>query len=594
MNKNWAVYAATCAMVVALTGCGGGGGSTPETKPAQEDGLKPYREQVLNWATCDSTILGRALSEDEVAFADRLQCAYLRAPMDYNMPSRGDVSVAMMRLSVRDLAKKRGTLFVNPGGPGVDGLGNALIFATTYTTLSDPSSDMGALQLSLLAEYDVVGFSPRGTGASTRLVCGTNELQRHDDATPEGRTPQVIENMLYNARKDAEACKKNPLTPYINSDTTARDLDLMRGLVGDEKLNYLGYSWGTWLGAWYAASFPERAGRMVLDSNMNFTNNDEDGDFRKRYTMSFQRLWDEVYAPYAARHPNYFNLGSSPEAVRATFKAIHPKVRNAITAQLVKNMYGVHDEVDGALGYVTMAHGLSTAMAATPSGDLAAVQQALQGISFAPNNAQRDANLRKAAVELAAKVMTPDAPSSTSLPWGSAVLKAVKCNDTPAIADPDYWVALGNEYAQKYPLMGSLITESTCAFWGGPSVTRPPVAALAPLDILMVQSQFDGPTATEGALEAFESLPKGHMVYVSGEASHGVFPYLRRCVDAPVIRYLLGESPAERTTVCEAKPLPLDARASVATRSVQASGFKDAKVAEARINQFKRGAGVVP
>lgn len=91
----------------------------------------------------------------------------------------------------------------------------------------------------------MVGFSPRGTGASPRLQCATNELMKDVEFAPTSRNAQNTANMLYNARKIAEACQKNPLTPFINSEATARDMDLIRGLLGDEKPNYVGYSYGT-------------------------------------------------------------------------------------------------------------------------------------------------------------------------------------------------------------------------------------------------------------------------------------------------------------------------------------------------------------
>lgn len=595
----WPQVCIAAALTAVLAACGGGGGTTyvpvpvsvPAPLPEPVDLLAPYRDQALNWELCDPTILGADRPDlSSTGLSERLRCAYLRAPLDYENPSRGEVSVAMMRLSVADPAKKRGTLFVNPGGPGQDGLGLAIRFASIYLAQSDPSTDMGALQLRLLAEYDVMGFSPRGTGASTRLECGTNEIARAVDGTPEGRTAQAIEDMLYNARKQAEACRKNPITPYINSETISRDMDLMRGLIGEERLNYWGGSWGTWLGGWYAARFPERVGRMVLDSNMNFINNDEDGDFRKRYAMGFQRVWEEVYAPYAARHPEQFGLGATAQAVRDTHAAIRPQIRNLLIGRLVLNMYAVHRDVERALLSVAGAAGLSAAMDAMPGAQPQAVFVALDDVTFVPGNATQDARARGVAKELIQELATPRV-ESVSLPWGSAVLNAVKCNDTPAVTDIGYWIGVGNEYALKYPLLGSTMTESTCAFWGGPSVTRPEVSALAPLDILMVQSQFDGPTSVEGAREAFAALPNGHMVYVEGEATHGVFPYLTACVDGPVIRYLLGESPRVRETVCEAKPLPLDAAAQQASgRSAPgaASGFKDARRASELIGEFKK------
>ena len=125
-------------------------------------------------------------------------------------------------------------------------------------------------------------------------------------------------------------------------------------------------------------------------------------------------------------------------------------------------------------------------------------------------------------------------------------------------------------------------------------MTRAPVSALAGLDILMVQSEYDSATPAEGAMDAFGALPIGHMVYVPGELSHGLYPYRDQCVDTAVTRYLLGDSPVERQTVCAAHPLRLDAessarRASMASMASMASAYKDPEAAAAQIERFKTG-----
>lgn len=595
--------AVACAVALLVAGCGGGGGgsttfvpvavptSTPTPEPEVKDLIKPYREQTVSWEVCDPSILGatdegQPIPLDTASYGDRLRCAYVRVPIDYADPARGDLWVAMMRITVADASKRRGALFFNPGGPGEDGLAHTTRLLEAFAG-SDDTTVLGRLQLQLLAEYDMVSFSPRGTGASTRLQCGTNELQREVDPTPEGRTPQAVEDMLYNSRKTAEACHKNPLTPYINSDATAQDMDLMRGLLGEQKLNYLGYSYGTWLGAWYASRYPERVGRMVLDSSMNFTSN---GDEAERMTPpAVQRVLDEVYAAYAARHPDAFNLGQTPAEVRAVVPAINAKLRAMMTAGVMGDMY--NSALTGtALIRIRAAQGLGQLIQTMPGADADHLAAALPGFVFVPGNSTYDAAAREKAAELlTAYFEDDDKKSSIDLKAGDATYRAVMCNDTAGITDVSYWVELGNQYAVQYPLMGSQVTSLSCAYWGGPSVTKPPVSALASLDILMVQSQYDKATAAEGAWEAFKALPMGHMVYVPGESSHALYPYRDQCVDMAVTRYLLGESPAQRETVCVAHPLKLDAPV-VALRSVASrSAYKDPETAAALIERFKDG-----
>ncbi|MGP1683239.1 MAG: alpha/beta fold hydrolase, partial [Giesbergeria sp.] len=279
------------AMVASLAACGGGSDAL--------DPLLPYRDQTLQWAPCDTTILGWSEEDLWEQLGDKLQCSTMRAPMDWAQPERSDVFVSVMRLAAADPGQRRGAMLFNPGGPGGDGLALALRLFQAFGQ-SNPESTQGALQLRLLASYDMVGFSPRGTGASTRLACGTNELKRFVDPSPLALTDANLANAAYNDRKTAEACGKNPLTPYVTTDATARDMDLLRGLLGEAKLNYVGYSYGTWLGSWYANLFPEKVGRMVLDSSLDFTHSHEQTFIDM--AAARQQLHDGVLLPYAARH----------------------------------------------------------------------------------------------------------------------------------------------------------------------------------------------------------------------------------------------------------------------------------------------------
>ena len=599
MNISRKKQSVACAMVFALVGCGGGGDSA---KPP-EDSLQAYRTQTLSWSPCAPSILAPDFPDlKAIGYEERLQCAMVRAPLDYENPARGDVQIAITRLKAPDSAKRRGALLVNPGGPGSDGLAESLRLAFAYEKYSDPETSMGALQMSLLAAYDMIGFSPRGVGASTQLACGSNEVLRAVDGTPEGHTPAMIQDMIYNARIKAQACQKNPITPFINTDATARDMDLIRGLLGDEKLNYLGYSYGTWLGGWYAALFPDRVGRMVLDGNTDFSSNDLDGDIRRRQPPAIEQVWERVYLRYAARHADKFGLGQSAQDVRMTYMQVRQDVRRVLTPKLMSQMYKPELSIDEAMFSLAGARGLSTVLNQYPTRpDAQTLDRALQNQVFASGNSYVDASARSNAREMLVEMDDALVTKSVALSAGDAVYVAVRCNDSIANTDADYWINLSNNYAQKNPWDLAETTAFPCTFWkGGPTVKRPDVAALASSDILMVQSQWDAATPVEGAMKAFAALPKGHMVYVEKEAAHGTFPYMTACVDAPVIRYLLGESPGARTTTCEAKALPLDTPSvATVTKSAQmksatsASGFTDPDAAAKLIAGFKRNIGPV-
>lgn len=573
-------------LALLLAACGGGGG---DDAPAPEaDALRPYREQVLQWAPCDPTITGKDAGDKQTEL--NAQCATMRAPMDYAAPERGEVTITALRIPARDARQRRGALFFNPGGPGSDGLA---IVANLHDILADsnPADTKGSLQLRLLQEYDLIGFSPRGTGASTTLACITNELERPVDRSAAGRhSPGNIDNQLYNARKAAEACRKNPLTPHINTEATAQDMDLLRGLLGDDKLNYIGYSYGTWLGAWYASRFPERVGRMVLDSNMDFSSPFDETALLQ--PMARHRLLDEVLSPYAARHASYFGLGTSADEVRALVASLPPRLQVALMNPLSGYTYKPKD-ADLFLFHLAAAKEIARLEQAMPSASADAIHNALEAHVFVADDPERNATMREIAHQLYGASLPPapeQALPSIYLPPQSATHWAVRCNDSATITDIAYWVEVGDRYANRYPLFGTNMTGHLCAFWGGPSVSRPPLSAMQGLDVLMLQSQYDAATATEGALRAFEALPRAHGIYIPSEFEHAIYPYRDQCVDTAVVRYLLGESPAARTTTCSAHPLAQDAARLMVVpmrSSAHPTDYLNPEVTDARIKRLK-------
>ncbi|WP_051237502.1 alpha/beta fold hydrolase [Ottowia thiooxydans] len=575
------------ASIFGLSACGGDG--TP-------DPLQKYREQTVQWTHCDPTILGEennTLSTLDPSVGERLRCSYVRAPLDWSNTERGDVVVAVMRLAAGTPEKRQGSLLFNPGGPGQDGLADALSLFSAFAN-SNPDNPQGARQLRLLNEFDMVGFSPRGTGASTRLECSTNELEREVDmSAAEWDTPENIENATYNNAKTAQACLKNPITPYINTDATARDMDLLRGLLGDEKLNYVGYSYGTWLGSWYANLFPEKVGRMVLDSSLDFTSTFDDA-LEVGQPLARQRLLDEVMIPYAVRHEDHFRLGSTGTEVSAVISALSPGVQQSLIGGLTKLTYS-RTSANEFLANISAAQALDAVLKAAPDpADTAAIQEDLDEYVLDPVNPVRNEALRSVLKSLYAVYLerAEAKPSSFNLDSSEAVRAAVTCNDTLAITDSTTWVERIRGVAQRAPLFFAAMLQNPCSFWGGPTVSKPALTPMKSLNVLMVQSQYDAATNTDGANTFFAQLPAARRVYVSGDFQHAIYPYVDSCVDPIVTNYLLGESPAQRETVCTGHPLELDAlNLNSSTKAASVSPiYKDAERARELIERFKRGA----
>ncbi len=184
------------------------------------------------------------------------ECATARLPLDYRRPRGETLGVAVTRLPARDAARRIGSLFVNFGGPG----GDAVATLQAYGA---------GLFYSLNERFDIVGFDPRGTGQTDYAIdCGVNQetlgIYRKPFTTPENADP---EKLLADAEEYVAACatKNAKILPYASTATAARDMDALRAAVGDAKLNYFGFSYGTFLGATYASLFPRKYRALVLD-----------------------------------------------------------------------------------------------------------------------------------------------------------------------------------------------------------------------------------------------------------------------------------------------------------------------------------------
>ncbi|MGW1892094.1 alpha/beta fold hydrolase [Streptomyces sp. NPDC002004] len=234
-----------------VSGCStGAGSSTAEAAmaalpKATPTALNPYYTQRLNWHACG---------------VPGFECATMKAPLDYANPSAGDIKLAVSRKKATGPGKRLGSLLVNPGGPG----GSAIGYLQSYAALGYPAQ--------VRARYDMVAVDPRGVARSEPVEC--LDGKRMDQFTETDFTPDDRQetNRLVTQLKDfAKGCETKSRTalPHISTVEAARDMDILRALLGDQKLNYVGASYGTFLGATYAGLYPQRVGRFVLDGAMD-------------------------------------------------------------------------------------------------------------------------------------------------------------------------------------------------------------------------------------------------------------------------------------------------------------------------------------
>jgi len=254
-----AIIAAVLALVVPLTGCVSAFVPTPESTTSTPTGekvaadLAPFYGQVLKWKSC--------------AGGD-FQCTTASAPLDWANPGTAKISLALIRKPAT--GTRLGSLLVNPGGPGASG----------YDFVKDSVSY--AVDAKLQASYDIVGFDPRGVNKSSAVSCYDKPAQLDAylftiPSAPTYSDAWIAENEA-SAAAFGQACLKytGDLLGFVDTNSAARDLDLLRATLGDKKLNYLGYSYGTLLGATFAELFPTKTGHLVLDGALDPATSDFD------------------------------------------------------------------------------------------------------------------------------------------------------------------------------------------------------------------------------------------------------------------------------------------------------------------------------
>ena len=549
-------------VLLLLAACGG---SDPEPGQNVEDGLAKFEEQEIGWEPCDPNLFGPEFYELLTPVRDRLECATLKTPLDWDNPGLDEVNLGVLRVRAGNKSGRAGAIFTNPGGPGADGLELGATFGLVFA--NGGSEEVGYpsaapdLFMQISERYDVIGFSPRGLGGSFQLFCGTNQAPPKTNFYTD-RSEANVQALLEISRLEAEACLNNPLGEYVSTEQTVQDMDLVRRLLGDEKLNFFGYSYGTWLGAWYAKRFPEQAGNIVLDANLDITASFQDATFE--LIRSSERGFREVALPYAARNNEVFGLGTDAEEIYALYDSFPRELKAALIsgrASINGDLYSSALVADIAVDLVA-ARGVATVLATLSEGvtpeNFDAFAEQLEARSYAENEGI-DSAAREAALVIGEDYLAIalSEPENTELDPGSAVFDAVTCNDTPYNQNPDFWIQKGDEFNTRYPLLGGGVTaNAACAFWPGPTTQMPEASSGVP-PILMVQNGFDPSTPVEGALRAFESLPGAKLVYVENELSHTTFPYNTPCVDEKVAAYLLdGTLPAEEVSSCDAKALP--------------------------------------
>lgn len=540
--------------------------------PATPSIPQRYLDQPIQWSVCPFDATVKQLYPQ----APTTNCATVKVPMDWNHPdAHPDISLAIAHSEATGTSK--GLMTSNPGGPGGAGL-----------TLS---AALAIDKPQLFSDYDLLGFDPRGFGNSQPLQCLTTvEKLNALPVTPDykERNRQTHRTEVAEAKLLSDACSATEFGQFVSSQQTVYDMDFLRALFDARLLNFIGYSYGTWLGGWYADTYPKRVGRFVLDSNMDWTHSQWDNvNFDP---FSSQRRRDAQLFPWIARHADQIQgLGSTPKQVTAKYDSVRAQlvtlVKAGTSGMRGDNLDGlvysaeysnirfiratldilVHDEfvkAPSASGVVENVHierawaRLAPALQAYDS--LAAIR-ARYGVA-APS-AVAAASVRtpgSAIADARATAAATDAPDDQVVNLG-AIGTTVRCNDTKWSHDVGFYLREADKMARKYPYFGYLNGVPMCANWPYAPQDRNANLTGSPR-ILMVQSEFDPATAYEGSLRTHEYTSRfTRFIAIDDEGMHGQYvggP--SACVEAIGDRYVFsGELPG-RDQVCGTSPLPED------------------------------------
>jgi pimeloyl-ACP methyl ester carboxylesterase len=505
MTQRWPVLALRMAVVLCTTA------TTMLVNPAAALAgpahLKDFYNQRVIWSSCGD------------AYDPALQCASVTVPMNYRTPGAERISIAISRLAAKAPERRRGLLLLNPGGPGGSGLGLPARFA-----------DRPIAQV-----YYLIGFDPRGVGASTALSCEKPPAPGRVSSRPDDAEFAV---WTTNAQAQEAACQRaaGGLRPYVNTPNTARDMDVIRGALGANKINYLGFSYGTYLGAVYGTLFPRRLDRNVLDSAVG-----PDWIWREqamRQAVAMRENVDAWAAWTAERHETY-GLGNSQHEVFAQIEALAAAL--ATRSVVVDGVTIDRTIFDVLLGSRTRHRPLWDEVSQL----VATIRQIVSGATAPGSPAAIDA----------ARAATLPADAGIA-PTTAGVYEAVTCEvDWPR--DLDVYYDDMRLFRQRYPygLGVQRAAPSNCTFRS----FTPPEAPIEPRRSyptgIVVQGEADPQTPYDGGVAMAVRLGD-QLVSVEDDGNHAQYLLNNSCVQAAVDRYLVdGVLPGTRT-VCPGEPRP--------------------------------------
>ncbi len=508
--------AAALMLVVLAAGCtatvdGASGPRLPfeETKGpsgAVPKGLDEFYGQKLTWEDCKDYATGEY---DAEPLSDKaVQCTHLTVPLDYADPSGDTIRIGVLRKPATSTSDRIGSLLVNPGGPGVAGLSTAVSVAKANDDLA--------------ARFDFIGFDPRGVGSSEPTIeCLTDEetdAERADDSeldtSPAGTAKNERQAKDY-ASKCAERTEHGKeMLENIGTRDVVKDMDVLRSALGDDKLTYVGYSYGTRIGSAYAEAFPRNVRALVLDGAVDPTQDQIDSTVAQG--AGFQKAFGDFLAWCAKRDD--CALGKDENAAQDNFE------------DLIRPLEERPVDVDGRpLTYDDATTGVIQALYS---------QQLWENLNTGLNELRQQQGRTLMFLADLYLERGQDGKYTTT----QDAFTAIHCVDDPRITDPNQIKDLNTRYKEAAPFLDDGNPPSTardaCAFWPVPETSKPHepnVNGLPP--VLVISTTNDPATPYEAGVNLAKSLKGGLLTYEATQ--HTVFLQGNSCVDSAGATYLI-------------------------------------------------------
>ncbi|WP_309323053.1 alpha/beta hydrolase [Actinomyces stomatis] len=491
--------------------------ASSNSKAAVPKGLESFYGQKVDWYDCVATA-GVEKSADKTGF----QCAKVKVPLDYSQPDGQTIEIAMKKHLAAG-STRQGTLFMNPGGPGESGV-------------NDIGESVTSTFAGVQKAYDIIGFDPRGVGSSTAVNCTSDtELEAASEGTPvnageggmtfEQRAAVISAQFKQFEASCAANTKPTELLDHVDTVSVARDLDVLRALSGDQKLNYAGFSYGTYLGAHYAELFPANTGRMFLDG---------------------------------AQDPSL----SFTELIKGQARGFERALRNYVAWCQSGQSCPLSGDVDAGVQQIGDIF-TSADQSPVPSSDVTRpvtgddMKQVVSVMLYSPETAWDTLNEAFGEVvnENNAWAFRSIADQLDAQPLASTgALISVNCLDYRVEGDMATWKAQSEELQKISPRFASTFdgVELGCQAWGHTG-TQPPKAlhAKGAAPILVIGTTGDPATPYEDAVALADQLDSGQLLTWEGNghtayASSGSGPCVTKAVDT----YLLTGTMPKKGLTC--------------------------------------------